>query len=130
MKQSIGKTQELMVFHYHFLTRTYPKTSIYCDRLQRPRPALSAKNVLSVQQARLRAFFTCRLGLDLFARSRDETGFGKGSKYWHSDKKGFDLRIEADTANQAQQLRREILRGLFIGSGVLASSSEYRTDWV
>ena len=62
-----------------FGIRTYPKTSIYCDRLQRSRPALSSKNVLNVQQARLRAFFTCRLGLDLFAQSRDETGFGIGS---------------------------------------------------
>ena len=51
-------------------------------------------------------------------------------KYSRRGKKGLDLRMGADAANQAQQLRREILRGLFIGSGVLASRSEYRTDWV
>ena len=59
--------------------RTYPKTSVYCDRLQRPGPALSAKNVLTRQGARLRAFFTSSLGRDLFARSRHETGLGRAS---------------------------------------------------
>jgi len=37
--------------------RAYPNNPLYCGRLQSPMPALSAKNVLNVQQSTLPGVF-------------------------------------------------------------------------
>jgi hypothetical protein len=37
--------------------RTYPNNPLYCVRLQSPMPALSAKNLLNVEQTRLASLF-------------------------------------------------------------------------
>ena len=63
----------------HKDNRTHPKTFFYCARLQSPWTTLSAKKVLDVPEARLRAFSTSSLVHGLFARSRDKTGFGMSS---------------------------------------------------
>ena len=48
-------------------------------------PALSAKNVLNVEKTRLRAFFACRLGLELFARPHNDPVIRISSKFSDSD---------------------------------------------
>ena len=63
-------------------TRTHPKTSFYCDRLQRPWICVVGKKGSRRASARLRAFFTSSLDHDLFARSRYKTGLGMGSNAW------------------------------------------------
>ncbi|MHC4122451.1 MAG: hypothetical protein ACYSSI_02670 [Planctomycetota bacterium] len=60
-------------------TISHPKTSFYCARLQSPWTALSAKKVLDVQGARLRAFSTSSLVHELFAQARHKPGFGMTS---------------------------------------------------